>query len=41
MFCCTSKDDGGSPVKKSKKVPATAPVEESAAKDAGLSIIPV
>lgn len=39
MFCCTSKDDGGSPVKKSKKIAA---VDNSIAKkEEGLKIIPI
>ena len=41
MFCCTSKDDGGSPVKKTKKVPVAAQVEDNAVKDAGLIIISI
>ena len=40
MFCCNSKDDGGSPVKKSKKV-ATKDTPVEAPKAVGLSIIPV
>lgn len=38
MFCCNSKDDGGSPVKKSKKVAA---VNSVAKKEEGLKIIPL
>lgn len=36
MFCCNSKDDGGSPVKKSKKAPI-----EVATKEKALKIVPL
>jgi len=39
MFCCNSKDDGGSPVKKSKKV---ASVDNIAKKEeSGLKMIAI
>ena len=41
MFCCNSKDDGGSPVKKSKKVPGSVDAGSSAVKDEGLKIVPI